>query len=39
MAIFKSGNPTLSEKMFDRSLQLESAAQGTMSVRGAINKF
>lgn len=39
MAIFKSGNPTLSQKMFDRSMSLEADMQGTMSVRGAINKF
>jgi uncharacterized YccA/Bax inhibitor family protein len=39
MAIFKSGNPTLTQKMFDSSLHLSSQAQGTMSVRGAINKF
>jgi uncharacterized YccA/Bax inhibitor family protein len=39
MAIFKSGNPTLTQKMFDSSLHLASQAQGTMSVRGAINKF
>lgn len=39
MAIFKSGNPTLTEKMFDRSLHIESNMQGTMSVRGTINKF
>lgn len=39
MAIFKSGNPTLTEKMFNKSLQLDAQAQGTMSVRGAINKF
>ncbi len=39
MAIFKSGNPTLTEKMFDRSLQLEATMQGTMSVRGTLNKF
>jgi uncharacterized YccA/Bax inhibitor family protein len=39
MAIFKSGNPTLSQKMFDRSMNLEADMQGTMSVRGAINKF
>ncbi|HVZ24570.1 MAG TPA: Bax inhibitor-1/YccA family protein [Sediminibacterium sp.] len=39
MAIFKSGNPTLTQKMFDRSLSLEATQQGTMSVRGAINKF
>ena len=39
MAIFKSGNPTLTEKMFDKSMHLEANLQGTMSVRGAINKF
>ncbi|TAJ64137.1 MAG: Bax inhibitor-1/YccA family protein [Chitinophagaceae bacterium] len=39
MAIFKSGNPTLTEKMFDRSLHIESNMQGTMSVRGTLNKF
>lgn len=39
MAILKSGNPTLSAKIFDKSLQMEAQAQGTMSVRGAINKF
>ncbi len=39
MAIFKSGNPTLTQKMFDRSMSLEANMQGTMSVRGAINKF
>ncbi|GAC1438377.1 MAG: Bax inhibitor-1/YccA family protein [Sediminibacterium sp.] len=39
MAIFKSGNPTLTQKMFDKSMNIESASQGTMSVRGAINKF
>ncbi len=39
MAIFKSGNPTLTQKMFDKGVSLEASAQGTMSVRGAINKF
>jgi len=39
MAIFKSGNPTLSQKIFDRSMHVEANMQGTMSVRGAINKF
>lgn len=39
MAIFKSGNPTLTEKMFDKSHGLDAANQGTMTVRGAINKF
>lgn len=39
MAIYKSGNPTLTQKMFDKSMHLEAQQQGTMSVRGAINKF
>ena len=39
MAIFKSSNPTLSEKIFDRSALAEAEAQGIMSVRGTINKF
>lgn len=39
MAIFKSGNPTLTQKMFDKSMHIEASLQGTMSVRGAINKF
>lgn len=37
MALFQSGNPTLSEKIFKRSMDAE--YNGTMSVRGAINKF
>ncbi len=39
MEIFKSGNPTLTQKMFDKSASMEADMQGTMSVRGAINKF
>ncbi len=39
MAIFKSGNPTLNEKMFDKSLELDASLQGSMTVSGAINKF
>ncbi|HEX6914341.1 MAG TPA: Bax inhibitor-1/YccA family protein [Chitinophagaceae bacterium] len=39
MSIFKSGNPTLSEKIFTRSLNAEQEMNGTMSVRGTINKF
>lgn len=39
MAIYKSGNPTLTQKMFDKSMHIEANMQGTMSVRGAINKF
>jgi len=37
MALFQSGNPTLSEKIFDKTLSDHSA--GTMTVRGAMNKF
>lgn len=37
--MFKSGNPTLSEKIFNRSIQQEQELNGTMTVRGAINKF
>lgn len=39
MAIFKSGNPTLTEKMFDKSMGMGVSMQGTMTIRGAINKF
>ena len=39
MSMFKSGNPTLSQKYFDRSAQAFSQTQGTMTVNGAINKF
>ena len=39
MAIFKSGNPTLTQKMFDKTASMEADMQGTMSVRGTINKF
>jgi uncharacterized YccA/Bax inhibitor family protein len=39
MSIFQSGNPTLSEKIFNRSLSQEQEMSGTMTVRGAINKF
>jgi uncharacterized YccA/Bax inhibitor family protein len=37
MALFESGNPTLSEKIFNRSLDAQNA--GTMTVRGSIQKF
>lgn len=39
MALFQSGNPTLSEKIFDRSRTLEGQMNGTMTVRGTLNKF
>jgi len=37
MALFESGNPTLSEKIFNKSLG--QAAEGQMTVRGSIQKF
>ena len=37
MAIFNSSNPTLSEKIFSRSL--EEQGVGTMTVRGSMQKF
>ena len=37
MALFESSNPTLSEKIFSRSLG--QAAEGQMTVRGSIQKF
>jgi len=39
MAIFKAGNPTLTQKIFDKSSAIEADMQGVMSVRGTINKF
>ncbi len=39
MGAFETGNPTLSEKIFDKSLHETSNAFGVMSVRGTINKF
>ncbi|MCO5238678.1 MAG: Bax inhibitor-1/YccA family protein [Chitinophagaceae bacterium] len=37
MDLFKSGNPTLSEKMFKSTLTLDS--ENVMTVRGTLNKF
>ncbi len=37
MALLKSGNPTLSEKIFDKSLS--ATDEGVMTVRGTLNKF
>ena len=37
MAIFNSSNPTLSEKIFSKSLEEQSV--GTMTVRGSMQKF
>jgi len=39
MALFESSNPTLTQKIFDKSLHQEASMQGVMSVRGTINKF
>jgi uncharacterized YccA/Bax inhibitor family protein len=39
MATFNSGNPTLTEKIFDKSLNDNANAFGVMTVRGTINKF
>lgn len=39
MALFESGNPTLSQKIFDKSRNVEADLQGTLSLRGTINKF
>ena len=37
MALFKSGNPTLTDKIFNTTL--EDQQQGVMTTRGAMNKF
>lgn len=37
MALYQSGNPTLSEKMFGKSI--DRSSNETMTVRGSINKF
>ena len=39
MALFQSGNPTLTNKMFDKSRTIEGEMNGTMTVRGTMNKF
>jgi uncharacterized YccA/Bax inhibitor family protein len=39
MALFQSGNPTLSQKIFNREATRNADLQGVMSVRGTINKF
>lgn len=39
MELFKSGNPTLTEKIFDRSSNIDASLQGTMTVKGTMNKF
>src|SRR4030095_2891103 len=39
MALFKSGNPTLSEKVFDKSLSVPSTSTEVMTEKGTLNKF
>ena len=39
MGVFNTGNPTLTEKIFDKSLNETSKAFGVMTVRGTLNKF
>ena len=39
MELFKSGNPTLTEKIFDNSANAEASLQGTMTIKGTMNKF
>ena len=39
MELFKSGNPTLTEKIFDNSANAEASMQGTMTIKGTMNKF
>lgn len=39
MSAFKTSNPTLTEKIFDKSLHENAKAFGVMSIRGTLNKF
>ena len=39
MALFESGNPTLTEKIFNNAATRNADLQGTMSIRGTMNKF
>lgn len=39
MSAFRTSNPTLTEKIFDKSLNENSAAFGVMTIRGTMNKF
>lgn len=39
MSIFKSGNPTLSESIFEKNAGLSLGNEGNMTLRGTINKF
>ena len=39
MELFKSGNPTLTEKIFDRSSNNDASLEGSMTIAGTMNKF
>lgn len=39
MSIFKSGNPTLSQRSFEKNATSYNTSDGIMSVRGTLNKF
>lgn len=39
MSLFKSGNPTLTDKMFDKSIIIAGDSENTMTLRGTMNKF
>ena len=39
MSAFKTGNPTLTERIFDKSLHETAGSFGVMSIRGTMNKF
>ncbi len=39
MALLKSGNPTLSEKRFEQTIEAGNSGQGTMTQSGTLNKF
>lgn len=39
MALFKSSNPAMSDKIFDQSITGYDSTQGTMTINGAVGKF
>jgi uncharacterized YccA/Bax inhibitor family protein len=39
MALFQSGNPTLTDKAFNNSKTINIATEGSMTVKGTMNKF
>ncbi len=39
MELFKSGNPTLTEKIFNQNANGYASMQGTMTIKGTMNKF